>query len=350
MTIQEVLKEVAEGRDLSFDVMRAIMMQMMSGDLTDAQIGALLMGLRMKGETVTEVTAAAQVMRDLVSPVETQSQPLVDLAGTGGDSAHLFNVSTAASIVAAAGGANVAKHGNRSVSSSSGSSDVLSELGMPLDLDSSQVARAIDSVGIGFLFAPAHHSAMRYAIGPRRDLGMRTLFNILGPLTNPAFAKRQVVGVFEPSLCDFMAQVLAALGTEHALVVHGHGGLDELSLSGPSDVTELRDGQITQYQVTPEQLGYASASLASLVVASASESAQLISSALANKAGDQFEAARAMIAMNAGAALYVSGCAQTLTAGVELAADVIATGQAKEKLSSFIQFTQIMAVAAAEEL
>ena len=348
MTIQEVLKEVAEGRDLSYDVMRAIMMQMMSGDLTDAQIGALLMGLRMKGETVTEVTAAAQVMRDLVSPVETHSQPLVDLAGTGGDSAHLFNVSTEASIVAAAGGASVAKHGNRSVSSSSGSSDVLSELGMPLDLDSSQVARAIDSVGIGFLFAPAHHSAMRYAIGPRRDLGMRTLFNILGPLTNPAFAKRQVVGVFEPSLCDFMAQVLAALGTEHALVVHGHGGLDELSLSGPSDVTELRDGQITHYQVTPEQLGYASTSLASLVVTSATESALLISNALANKAGDQFDAARAMIALNAGAALYVSGCAQTLTAGVELAADVIATGQAKEKLSSFIQFTQIMAAAAIE--
>ena len=348
MNIQAALKRLVTGEDLAYDEMRAVMTQVMSGDATDAQIGAFLMGLRIKGETIDEVSAAAQVMRDLVSPVTPKSAPLVDLAGTGGDGANLFNVSTAASIVAAAAGAHVAKHGNRSVSSSSGSSDVLSELGMPLDLDSEQVARAIDAVGLGFLFAPAHHSAMRYAVGPRRDMAMRTIFNVLGPLTNPAFAKRQVLGVFDPALCDFMAQVLQRLGSEHVLVVHGHGGVDELSLTGPSQVAELKDGVVTNFTVTPEDLGQTVGTIDDLVVHSAAESAALIRGALGNEHGDRFDRARAIIAMNAGAALYVSGCASTLAKGVALADDVIATGQAKEKLATFIQLTQTMKAAAEE--
>lgn len=348
MNIQAALKQLVEGRDLSFDDMRGVMSQVMSGDATDAQIGAFLMGLRIKGETIDEVTAAAQVMRDLVSPVTPESAPLVDLAGTGGDGTNLFNVSTAASIVAAAGGAHVAKHGNRSVSSSSGSSDVLSELGMPLDLDAEQVARAVDTVGLGFLFAPAHHSAMRYAVGPRRDMAMRTIFNVLGPLTNPAFAKRQVLGVFAPELCEFMARVLQNLGSEHVLVVHGDGGLDEFSLSGSTKVAELRDGVISTYEVAPEDLGQVRAALDGLVVHSAAESAALIKDALANKEGETLDRARAMIAMNAGAALYVAGCAQTLAQGVALADDVIATGQAKERLATFIQLTQTMKAAETE--
>ena len=348
MNIQAALKRLVAGENLAYDEMRSVMTQVMSGDATDAQIGALLMGLRIKGETIDEVSAAAQVMRDLVSPVTPKSSPLVDLAGTGGDGANLFNVSTAASIVAAAAGAHVAKHGNRSVSSSSGSSDVLSELGMPLDLDSEQVARAIDAVGLGFLFAPAHHSAMRYAVGPRRDMAMRTIFNVLGPLTNPAFAKRQVLGVFEPTLCDFMAQVLQRLGSEHVLVVHGHGGVDELSLTGPSQVAELKDGVITNFTVTPEDLGQTAGAIDDLVVHSASESAALIRAALGNESGDRFDRARAIIAMNAGAALYVGGCASTLAKGVAMADDVIATGQAKEKLATFVQLTQTMKAAAEE--
>jgi len=348
MNIQVALKHLVEGRHLSYDEMRAVMSQMMSGDATDSQIGAFLMGLRIKGETIDEVTAAAQVMRDLVSPVTPQSAPLVDLAGTGGDGTNLFNVSTAASIVAAAGGANVAKHGNRSVSSSSGSSDVLSALGMPLDLDSEQVARAVDTVGLGFLFAPSHHSAMRYAVGPRRDMAMRTIFNVLGPLTNPAFAKRQVLGVFAPELCEFMAQVLHNLGSEHVLVVHGHGGLDEFSLSGTTKVAELRDGAISTYEVTPEELGQVRSALDGLVVHSAAESAALIKDALGNKEGEALDRARAMIAMNAGAALYVAGCASSLAKGVALADDLIATGQAKERLATFIQLTQTMKAAESE--
>jgi len=348
MNIQAALKRLVAGDDLTYDEMRAVMAQVMSGDATDAQIGALLMGLRIKGETIDEVSAAAQVMRDLVSPVTPKSSPLVDLAGTGGDGANLFNVSTAASIVAAAAGAHVAKHGNRSVSSSSGSSDVLSELGMPLDLDSEQVARAIDAVGLGFLFAPAHHSAMRYAVGPRRDMAMRTIFNVLGPLTNPAFAKRQVLGVFDSALCDFMAQVLQRLGSEHVLVVHGHGGVDELSLTGPSQVAELKDGVVTSFAVTPEELGQAMGPIDDLVVHSAAESAALIRGALSNEVGGRYDRARAIIAMNAGAALYVSGCASTLAKGAALADDVIATGQAKEKLATFIQLTQTMKAAAEE--
>jgi anthranilate phosphoribosyltransferase len=253
MSLQDALARLVDRQDLSREEMSAVMRQVMSGDATDAQIGGLLVALRMKGETTDEIAGAAAVMRDLATPVTVSDEHLVDLVGTGGDGANLFNVSTASSFVVAAAGARVAKHGNRSVSSTSGSSDVLEHLGVPLDLSPVQVARAIDEVGVGFMFAPAHHSAMRYAIGPRRELGMRTLFNILGPLTNPARVKRQVIGVFSPDLCLPMARVLKALGSVHAMVVHSDDGLDEISIAAGTRVTELRDGDISSFHITPEE-------------------------------------------------------------------------------------------------
>lgn len=236
MTLQDALARLVDHQSLTRDEMAQVMRLVMSGAATDAQIGGLLVALRMKGESTEEIAGAAQVMRELATPVEVSGEHLVDLVGTGGDGANLFNVSTAATFVVAAAGAQVAKHGNRSVSSTSGSSDLLEHLGVPLDLTPAQVARAIGSVGLGFMFAPAHHAAMRHAIGPRRELGMRTLFNVLGPLTNPAGVRRQVIGVFDPALCRPLAEVLKLLGSEHALVVHGEGGLDEITLSGSTEV------------------------------------------------------------------------------------------------------------------
>ena len=253
MNIQQALARIVERDDLSRGEMAAVMRQMMSGDASDAQIGGLLVALRMKGESIDEIAGAAQVMRDLATPVDVTDPNLVDLVGTGGDGANLFNVSTASSFVVAAAGAKVAKHGNRSVSSTSGSSDVLEELGMPLDLAPAQVARAINEVGVGFMFAPAHHSAMRHAIGPRRELGMRTLFNILGPLTNPAGVRRQVIGVFCADLCQPMAEVLKALGAEQAMIVHSDDGLDEISIAAGTQVAELRAGSIDIYHISPEE-------------------------------------------------------------------------------------------------
>jgi anthranilate phosphoribosyltransferase len=281
-------------------------------------------------------------MRELVKPVEVHGEHLVDLVGTGGDGANLFNVSTASTFAAAAAGARVAKHGNRSVSSTSGSSDVLEELGMPLDLSPEQVARAIDEVGVGFMFAPAHHSAMRYAIGPRKELGLRTIFNILGPLTNPAGVKRQVIGVFSPELCESMAQVLKVLGAEHAMIVHSDDGLDEISIAAGTRVAELRDGDITSYHITPEEFSLPRQSLEGLTVDSAGASADLIRGALGGADDEASRKAAAMITLNAGATIYVSGVAATLADGVAMADDVLASGQAMEKLTAFIAFTQLM--------
>ncbi len=279
-------------------------------------------------------------MRELATPVTVPGNfDLVDLVGTGGDGANLFNVSTAATFVAAAGGARVAKHGNRSVSSTSGSSDVLETLGVPLDLRPEQIARAIAEVGVGFMFAPAHHGAMRHAIGPRRELGMRTLFNVLGPLTNPAGVRRQVLGVFDGALCEPLAKALGELGSEHALVVHGEDGLDEFTLAAPTQVAELREGAVRCYTVTPEALGIERRPVLGLRVDSADASARLIRAALA---GDNDDAA-ALIALNAGATLYVAGVAGSLRDGVRLAEDLVATGQAAEKLKAFIDFTRLMA-------
>jgi anthranilate phosphoribosyltransferase len=281
-------------------------------------------------------------MRELATPVKVSGEYVVDLVGTGGDGANLFNVSTASTFVVAAAGAQVAKHGNRSVSSTSGSSDVLEELGMPLDLDPDQVARSIQEVGVGFMFAPAHHSAMRHAIGPRKDLGMRTIFNILGPLTNPAGVKRQVIGVFSPDLCQSMAEVLKALGGEHAMIVHSDDGLDEISIAAGTRVAELRDGNISSYHITPEEFGLERQSLEGLSVDSAAASAGLIRSALEGSKDEAAQKAAAIITLNAGATIYVSGLAATLADGVAMADDVIASGQALEKLKHFIDFTQLM--------
>ncbi len=342
MKMQDALARVVAGEDLGREEMASVMTQVMSGDATDAQIGGLLVALRMKGETTGEIAGAAQVMRELATPVTVEGDHLVDLVGTGGDGANLFNVSTAASFVVAAAGGRVAKHGNRSVSSSSGSSDVLEHLGVPLDLSPDQVARAINEVGVGFMFAPAHHSAMRHAIGPRRELGMRTLFNILGPLTNPAHVRRQVIGVYSADLCLPMAEVLKALGSVHAMVVHSDDGLDEISIAAGTLVAELRDGDISSYHITPEEFRLQRQDLDGLVVDSAAASARLIRSALAGADDPASRKAAAMLTLNGGATIYVSGIAATLADGVAMADDVIATGQAAEKLRQFIDFTRLM--------
>lgn len=342
MKIQQALNQLVAGQNLQRDEMAAVMHEVMSGEATPAQIGGLLVALRMKGETTDEIAGAAQVMRELATPVIVDDPHLVDLVGTGGDGANLFNISTASTFVVAAAGARVAKHGNRSVSSSSGSSDVLQELGVPLDLSPVQVARAITEVGVGFMFAPAHHSAMRHAIGPRRDLGMRTVFNILGPLTNPAGVKRQVIGVFSADLCEPMAQVLQALGSVHAMIVHSDDGLDEISIAAGTQVTELRDGDISSYHITPEEFGLQRQSLEGLSVDGAAASAALIKAALGGARDEVPSRAAAIIALNAGATIYTSGIAATLADGVAMAEDLLASGQAAEKLREFIDFTQMM--------
>jgi anthranilate phosphoribosyltransferase len=338
--IQQALARAVDGYDLTRTEMADVMRIIMGGNATEAQIGGFLVALRMKGEAVDEIAGAAQVMRELATPVSVSAPHLVDLVGTGGDGANLFNVSTGSCFVAAAAGAHVAKHGNRGVSSSSGSSDVLAHLGMPLDLAPQQVARAIETVGVGFMFAPSHHSAMRYAVGPRKDLAMRTIFNILGPLTNPAGVKRQVIGVFNGDLCEPMAQVLQTLGAEHAMIVHSADGLDEISVAAPTAVTELNDGEINSYTIDPDAFGLAHPDLGGLAVASANESADLITGALSGAEGVARKAA-AMLALNGGATIYVSGVARSLAEGIAMAEDVLASGQAAEKLKSFIDFTQM---------
>ncbi|MEH6582599.1 MAG: anthranilate phosphoribosyltransferase [Halioglobus sp.] len=342
MNIQQALAKIVEGDNLSREEMAAVMRQVMTGAATDAQIAGWLVALRMKGETTEEIAGAAQVMRELATPVSVTGDHLVDLVGTGGDGANLFNVSTASSFVVAAAGARVAKHGNRSVSSTSGSSDVLEELGVSLDLDAGQVGRAIEEVGMGFMFAPAHHSAMRHATGPRKELGMRTLFNILGPLTNPAGVKRQVIGVFSPDLCRPIAEVFKLLGSEHAMIVHSDDGLDEISIAGKTLVVELREGSISQYHISPEDFSLPIQDLSGLSVASAAESAALIRGALQGSDEPVARKAAAIIALNAGATIYVSGIAATLADGVAMAEDALATGQAAEKMREFIDFTQLI--------
>lgn len=349
MDIQQALARVVERDNLERDEMATVMRQIMSGDATDAQIGGLLMALRMKGETIDEIAGAAAVMRELATPVQVAGEHLVDLVGTGGDGANLFNVSTAACFVVAAAGARVAKHGNRSVSSTSGSSDVLEALGVPLDLSPEQVARAIDTVGIGFMFAPAHHSAMRYAIGPRRELGLRTLFNLLGPLTNPAAVKHQLLGVYSAALCEPLAYALRALGSEHAMVVHSRDGLDEISIAAPTHVAELRDGAVRCYEINASDYGCGADNLDGLAVDSARASAALIRAALAGGeakhdelTANDVDKARRIIAVNAGATIYVAGVARSLEDGVALAEDILSTGLAAEKLRAFVDLTRLM--------
>lgn len=339
MNIQQAIGRVANSEHLSTDEMIAVMQQVMNGEATPAQIGGFLVALRMKSETVDEITGAATVMRDLATKVDIDLPYLVDTCGTGGDGACLFNVSTAAAFVVAAAGGRVAKHGNRSVTSSAGSADLLEAAGINLDLSPEQVATCIREVGIGFMFAVSHHGAMKHAIAPRRDLGLRTIFNILGPITNPAGVKRQVLGVFNRSLCAPMAEVLQRLGSEHVMVVCAAEGLDEFSLAGPTYVSELKDGKISHYTVSPEQFGIEIQTLHGLAVDGPQQSLDLISDALGRQRGPHAEKAADMIALNAGAAIYVSGIADSLSEGVALAQDAIGSGLARGKLSELQEFT-----------
>lgn len=340
MNIQEALATVVEHIDLSTEQMNDVMRQIMTGGATDAQIGGFLVALRMKSESLDEITGAAMVMRELVTPVVIDNRRhLVDIVGTGGDGANLFNVSTASAFVAAAAGCRVAKHGNRSVSSKSGSSDLLEEAGIRLDLSPNEVAQCVDAVGVGFMFAPSHHSAMKYAIGPRKELGMRTLFNILGPMTNPAGVQRLVVGVFSDKLCKPMAEVMGRLGAEHVMVVHGLDGLDEISLAGRTHVAEFKNGEVREYSLTPEDVGIDSASLVGLDVTDPKASLALIREAFSKRKEGNAAKAADMITLNAGAAIYVSGVTRTLEEGVRMAEDLVHNGEAAERMRELAQFT-----------
>lgn len=341
MDICQALSKVVTRENLSTDEMKSVMQQIMTGQATDAQIGGFLVALRMKGESIDEITGAAQVMRELSTKVEVSGDYLVDTCGTGGDGANLFNVSTASAFVVAAAGGKVAKHGNRSVSSSTGSADVLEAAGINLAISPEEVQRCIDEIGVGFMFAPAHHSAMKHAIGARKQMAIRTIFNMLGPMTNPAGVSKQVIGVFSKDLCRPMAEVLNRLGSEHVLVVHASDGLDEITLSGESFVAELKDGQVTEYTISPSDFGFNTQTLAGLSVESAEQSLTLIKSALGKAQDESAQKARAIITLNAGAAIYASDLANSLDEGVKLAADAIGSGLALGKLSDLASFTQV---------
>ena len=339
MDMQAAIRAVTERRDLDSDQMTQVMGLIMSGQATPAQIGGFLIGLRIKGETIEEIAAAAQVMRNLATPVVVHDRHLVDTCGTGGDAAHTFNISTTSAFVVAAAGAKVAKHGNRSVSSKSGSADVLEAAGVRLDLTPEQVALCIEQVGVCFMFAPAHHGAMKHAIGPRREMGVRTLFNLLGPLTNPAGAPNQVVGVFGREWLEPIAQVLGRLGGRHVLVVHAEDGLDEISCSGPTHVAELREGDVVSYTISPDHFGMRSTASDTLAVADAAESLAVMREVLA---GQGMPAARDIVALNAGAAIYAAGLSELLEDGVRRARELIATGAGMEKLDALVELTNSM--------
>lgn len=328
MTLPQAIARLIERHDLDADEMTAVMRAVMGGEATDAQIGGLLVALRMKGETIDEIRAAAGVMRELATRVDVPRAGLVDTCGTGGDASGTFNVSTASALVAAAAGVRVAKHGNRSVSSSSGSADVLEALGVNLELTPDAVGRCIEEAGVGFLFAPAHHGAMRHAIGPRKELGVRTLFNVLGPLTNPAGAPNQVLGVFSPDWLRPLAEALKGLGSEHVMVVNAEDGLDEISIGAPTRVAELRGGEITEYTLRPEDVGLTTAALDTVRVDDVAASAAMLRGVLDGTAGP----ARDIVLLNAGAAIYVGGGAASLEAGVRRAAEVIDSGAARQRL------------------
>ena len=335
MTMQQAIKAVTEKRDLSAAEMNATMRLIMTGAATPAQVGGFLIGLRMKGETIDEIAAAASVMRELASKVEVDKNHLVDTCGTGGDSSGSFNISTASAIVVAAAGGKVAKHGNRSISSKSGSADVLEAAGVKLDITPQQVAECVNEIGVGFMFAPLHHSAMKHAIGPRREMAVRTIFNVLGPLTNPAAAPNQVLGVFSKELVEPLAHVLKKLGSEHVLVVHAEDGLDEISIGSKTFVAELNNGEISSYTIQPEDFAMSPASLETIRANDAAHSLEIIKSVFNNTAGP----AKDIVCLNAGAAIYAAGLATTLAEGVKKAQEVIARGLVAEKLEQLIAKT-----------
>ncbi|MEO6422968.1 MAG: anthranilate phosphoribosyltransferase [Candidatus Nitrotoga sp.] len=335
MNYTGLLNRLLNREDLPHDDMLGLMRDIMCGHLTAAQIAAILIALHMKGETVSEIAAAAQVMRDLSIKVTVQDdRHLVDTCGTGGDGAQTFNISTASALVAAAAGARVAKHGGRSVSSTCGSADILEKLGVNVNLTPQQVAHCVQELGVGFMFAPNHHSAMKYAAPVRRELGVRTLFNLLGPLTNPAGAQNQVMGVFQQDLTVKLARVLQQLGSQHVLVVHGADGMDEISISGPTYIAELKYGKVLEYSIQPQNFDLLEAPLDSIRVANAGEARTMLLSVLDNQPGS----ARDIVQLNAGAAIYVAGLTTTLQEGVKKAKEVIASGAAKNKLEGLVHF------------
>lgn len=335
MKLQNLIRKITENGLLNAEEMTAAMRSIMTGQATPAQIGGFLVGLRMRGETATEISAAAGVMRELSTRVAVSSEHLVDTCGTGGDASGTFNISTASALVVAAAGGRVAKHGNRSVSSKSGSADVLEAAGVNLNITPEQVAQCIDQLGVGFLFAQRHHNAMKHAIGPRKELGVRTIFNLLGPLTNPAGAPNQVLGVFSQEWVRPMAEVLQSLGSRHVMVVNAEDGLDEISMAAPTSVAELQDGSIREYRIQPEDFGMQRASLDSIRVNTAKESLQLIRKVLGGEAGT----ARDIVCLNAGAAIYTAGLADTHADGVSKAQQALDSGAAAERLQQLIDLT-----------
>jgi anthranilate phosphoribosyltransferase len=339
MDMKQAIARVIEGQDLSSEEMTAVMRSIMTGGATPAQIGGFLVGLRMKGESVNEIAAAAGVMRELAAGVDIGDLPnTVDIVGTGGDASGTFNVSTASMFVAAAAGCHVAKHGNRSVSSKSGSADALEAAGLRLDLKPEQVARCVREVGVGFMFAPGHHSAMKHAIGPRREMGVRTVFNVLGPLTNPAGVPNQLLGVFSDELLEPLAEVLRKLGSRHVMVVHSHDGLDEISIGDRTEVAELRDGMVRRYSIQPEDFGFRRSALDGIRAEGPESSVRMILDVLDDRAGP----ARDIVTLNAGAAIYVAGLADSLKDGVYLADRAIASGEARKRLDRLVVLTQGM--------
>ena len=335
MDMQAAIKKVLARQDLTADEMNNVMRIIMTGEATPAQIGGFLVGLRMKGETVDEIASAAKVMRELATGVKVSGDHVVDIVGTGGDGSNTFNISTACTFVVAAAGGTVAKHGNRSVSSKSGSADLLEAAGVKLDLNAEQVAKCINEVGVGFMFAPMHHSAMKHAIGPRKEMAVRTIFNVLGPLTNPAGAPNQLLGVFADDLVEPLAEVLNKLGSNHVMVVHSEDGMDEISIGAATKVSELKDGKVTSYSITPEQFGFNKTNISELAVSGAEESLAVIKKVLNNENGP----AKDIVKFNSGAAIYVAGLADSLEAGIEKAEEVIASGAAKAKLEELVKLS-----------
>lgn len=343
ITITEALTRCIEHREIFHDEMLHLMRQIMRGEIPEPLAAALIMGLRVKKETVGEITAAAQIMREFATQVVTPNpQDLLDMAGTGGDGSHTFNISTAAMFVAAAGGVPIAKHGNRSASSSSGSADVMEVLGVNILLGPEQVAECIQATGIGFMFAPAYHGAMKNVAGIRKALAVRTMFNILGPLTNPAGAGNQLMGVFHPDLVGIQVRVLQRLGSRHVLVIYGRDGMDEASLGAATLVGELKDGEVNEYEIHPEDFGMDMISNRSLKVGNREESAALLREALDNQPG----AARDIVALNAGLALYAGNRADSIGGGIRQAFELIASGAARDKMETFAAYTRRFAKAA----
>jgi len=334
-TLPQAIQTVLDQQDLNPDQMREIMQKIMTGQATDAQIAGFLIALRCKGKSVDEIAAAAEVMRELATKVPVTGEHIIDTCGTGGDGANTFNISTASAFVVAAAGGKVAKHGNRSVSSRCGSADVLEAAGVNLDLSAEQVAKCIADIGVGFLFAPKHHSAMKHAIGPRKEMGVRTLFNLLGPLSNPANAPHQLIGVFDKKWLLPLAKVLQKLGSKHVLVVNAYDGLDELSIATHSHITELKDGRVRDYTIRPEEFGLTRSPLDTLAVDSAQDSLNLIRRVLDNEAGP----ARDIVALNAGAAIYAADLAENLAAGVKKAQEMLESGLARQKFEALINWS-----------